>query len=114
MKLFYEGFFFFSCSLMAGAQVWFQAHTTHFSKPVRGDAKWVNYNKIYCAVLDVWFSIHCWELQLVGANRGAYYVKPGSNCGFGANSQGQELTARAGMEKVDKKWEKKRTFYLAS
>lgn len=33
---------------------------------------------------------------MAGTNRDAYYVQPGSNCGFGANSQGQELTAHAG------------------
>lgn len=42
-----------------------------------------------------------------GTNRGAYYVQPGSNCGFGANSQGQALTAHADMEKVDEKSKKK-------
>lgn len=43
-----------------------------------------------------------------GTNRGCYYVQPGSNCGFGASSQAQELTAQAGMEKVDEKREKKK------
>lgn len=54
------------------------------------------------------FPSHCWELQLEGTNRGCYYVQPGSNCGFGASSQAQELTAQAGMEKVDEKREKKK------
>lgn len=35
---------------------------------------------------------------MAGTNRDAHYAQPGSNCGFGANSQGQELTAHAGKK----------------
>lgn len=41
-------------------------------------------------------------------------MQPGSNSGFGANSQAQELTAHAGMEKGDEKRAKKETFKVPS
>lgn len=49
---------------------------------------------------------------MAGTNRDAHYVQPGLNCGFGANSQGQELTAHAGKKTRRKLMKRRKKDFL--